>query len=109
MMTPDALAVRAGKLLLRWDDMDFEFDGDKLRSHCRCAGCRADALLGVVSPPCTKVEVLAITPLGYGYEYISAMVTIAVYILGDICTNSVAWCNQAALIARSNAGRRGAR
>ena len=68
MMTPDALAVRAGKLLLRWDDMDFEFDGDKLRSHCRCAGCRADALLGVVSPSCTKVEVLAITPLGYGLQ-----------------------------------------
>jgi DUF971 family protein len=67
-ITPDALAVRAGKLLLRWDDMDFEFDGDKLRSHCRCAGCRADALLGVVSPPCTKVEVLAITPLGYGLQ-----------------------------------------
>ena len=68
MMTPEALAVRAGKLLLRWDDVDFEFDGDKLRSHCRCAGCRADALLGVVSPPCTKVEVLAITPLGYGLQ-----------------------------------------
>ena len=67
-ITPDALAVRAGKLLLRWDDVDFEFDGDKLRSHCRCAGCRADALLGVVSPPCTKVEVLAITPLGYGLQ-----------------------------------------
>jgi DUF971 family protein len=67
-MTPDALAVRAGKLLLRWGDVDFEFDGDQLRSHCRCAGCRADALRGVVSSPRIKIEVLAITPLGYGLQ-----------------------------------------
>lgn len=67
-MTPDTLAVREGKLLLRWGDADFELAGEDLRSRCRCATCRAAALRGVASSQNTHIEVLAITPLGYGLQ-----------------------------------------
>lgn len=67
-MTPDALAVREGKLLLRWGDVDFEFAGNELRSRCRCATCRANALRGIISSPSAKIDVLAVTPLGYGLQ-----------------------------------------
>jgi len=67
-MMPNALAVRDGKLLLRWGDADFEFAGDNLRVRCRCAECRADALRGTVSSSDSDIKVLAITPLGYGLQ-----------------------------------------
>lgn len=61
-------AVTDGRLQIAWEETSAELDGYLLRSHCRCADCRARTLRGEPTATPGDVRVLAASPLGYGLQ-----------------------------------------
>lgn len=62
-------SIDDGRLRIEWTDRAVELDGNLLRQHCRCAGCRNLQLQGQ-SAIAEGISLRAITAMGYGLQLI---------------------------------------
>jgi DUF971 family protein len=67
-MSLNNCGVIDGKFVFGWNEGQLELSGALLRRHCRCADCRYQSLTGNPAVASDAIEILAVSPLGYGVQ-----------------------------------------